>query len=57
MDVVKEGMGRVGVNEEDAEESVRWRWMVHFGNLERGQPKGEEEEEDEEKGLTQLYGT
>ena len=32
MDVVKENMKLVGVREEDAEDRVRWRWMIRCGD-------------------------
>ena len=34
MDVVKEDMKLVGVREEDADDRVRWRWMICCGDPE-----------------------
>lgn len=33
MDIVKEDMKLVGVREEDAEKRVRWRQVIHCGDL------------------------
>ena len=40
MDVVKEDMKSAGVREEDAEDRVRWRQMIHCGDPLREKPKG-----------------
>lgn len=33
MEVVKEDMRVIGVSEEDAQDRVRWRWVICCGDL------------------------
>lgn len=47
MEVVKGGIERVGVAEEDARDRVRLRQMIYSGELEREELREEEEEEED----------